>query len=936
MTSTGVATASMVGLRQPSIDSTGTSTVSWVLGGVETGTATMAGTSPPSLRGDFVLANNLVVNGNFDGGTFYGWNGGIGPTGNVVTTSPPGAYEGNFYLTPSSSGVFVSQYIDLTNGFSEAELSSGTAQLDMGMAAIKLFADTSAAAFMGGQWYTAGLGYVGFLTAISNNSLPLDTWTELSATVTIPATARILRLYVYDSGSSPDSHSFDAIYVRKAGTRAILEPAFTSSGSSTVTWGDPPVPPADPGTELLTNGGFEDDFTGWTEGTGGQYFPSSTTPPGAYEGTRYARIASTTFSTLNQQVDLHDAFDPSVISDGLAELYISAAYTKDGTDPNYSAEIDLAFYDSGLGLISSSNILSDTSITQDVWKTSGDIVESVPTNARYAEIILYSEDPDFFAFYDIDWDAVSMKANALPRPVLTSDGTASASFTANQITPITMGGTATATMSGGGTFPIAMSSAGVASTSLVGFPDYRIQSNGSATTSWSPIVSTAVTGTTTASFGAPASSEAVTMAGSSSVSWGIGTVEQGATFSIILSDAENQTVTSQNELSFEAQGSRGVVVWGAQVEYNRSRPSSFVSRTATSLRAADAYTIDNSKLPISDTTLSMFAEFKRNHIEAGKILSVEDGSDAIGLELDSSGQSLHRVTDDGGDVAYILDGVAAENTQVRLASSAQVNDAKLVVDSGSALVDTSLTMAATSSGTTFIGSGYDGIISRIMILPQASSEEALQGYGVPQDPPTYRYIEKLALKSEAIGGTTNKMADSGAFFAGPASTVTCAWLVERTDIVAWATNASGVAVPLTGLTSDVDGNIALGDTYTNIWVGLAYTARYRSGKLAFENQGGTALLQRKRIAELGLLLENTHRDAVRFGEDFDRMRHMNLVRAGAIQNAGTIYSTYDDKSFSFPGSWNTDSRLCLEIQAPYPATLLGLVIGLEWNERGLG
>jgi hypothetical protein len=297
---------------------------------------------------------------------------------------------------------------------------------------------------------------------------------------------------------------------------------------------------------------------------------------------------------------------------------------------------------------------------------------------------------------------------------------------------------------------------------------------------------------------------------------------------------------------------------------------------------------------------------------------------------------LHRVTDDGGDVAYILDGVAAEDTQVRLASSAQVDDAKLVVDGGSALVDTSLTMAATSGGTTFIGSGYDGIISRIMILPQISNEEALQGYGVPQDPPTYRYIEKLALRSEAVGGTTNKMADSGAFFAGPASTVTCAWLVERDDIVAWATNSSGLAVPLTGLSSDVDGNIALGGTYTNIWVGLGYTARYRSGKLAFQNQGGTALLQRKRIAELGVLLENTHRDAVRFGEDFDRMRHMNLVKAGAIQAAGTIYSTYDDKSFSFPGSWNTDSRLCLEVQAPYPATLLGLVIGLEWHERGLG
>ena len=739
---------------------------------------------------------------------------------------------------------------------------------------------------------------------------------------------------------------------------SLPEPTIASAGVSTVTWsraGDVVGAAIAAGTStatfggaapvaaqnLLVNGGFETgSISPWSAMGSLNYLISTGSPPGAYQGSYYISRYTSSFHRTAQILDLVSlGFSTATIDAGGLSLTVSGACTSIQYSGSESARVNAYYYstdpgDSIFGFTSSENIFNQTIATADVWETfSVDV--SIPSGTRYFRIMLYSGGENFFRA--IAWDSMSV-SEPLP-PALTASGTAAASFGGVAFRPtgaIADGGTASASFAGAATVPGTFAGAGVTSTSLVGFPDYRIQSSGTAAATWSPIVSTASSGVAAASFGPPTGSQPFTAAGAATASFAGEAVSTTATFSLILSDVANQTVTSQNEIAFPAEGTRGVVVWGAQLEYNRTRPSSFISRTSTSLRAADAYTIDNASIPLSDTAVSMFAEIKRSHAEAGTILGIADGSDALNLELDSSAQSLHRVRDDGGDVAYIVDGVAVENTLTRLASSAQVDDAKLVVDGGSSLTDTSMTMPAVSGGTTFIGSGYDGIISRIMILPQASSEEALQGYGLVQEPPTYRYIEKLALKSEAIGGSTNKMADSGAFFAGPASTVTCAWLVERSDVVAWATNASGLAVPLTGLTSDVDGNIDLGGTYTNIWVGLGYTARYRSAKLAFQSQGGTALLQRKRVAELGVLLENTHRDALRFGEDFDRMRHMNLVKAGAIQAAGTIYSTYDDKSFSFPGSWNTDARLCLEVQAPYPATLLGLVIGLEWNERGLG
>ncbi len=409
-----------------------------------------------------------------------------------------------------------------------------------------------------------------------------------------------------------------------------------------------------------------------------------------------------------------------------------------------------------------------------------------------------------------------------------------------------------------------------------------------------------------------------------------------ANVKILLANTDDVTLDSNNQPVYEQTEGLGQLIWGAQLEYNRSRPSTYIRTHTGVTRASDAFQADLASIPWDNTQASIFSEISRNHLEAGEILSIISGTDAHKHELDATAQSLYRITDTGVDQAEIIDDVAAESTIVRLASSAAVNDAKFVVDAGSALTDTSLTMPGITTGTVLFGNGYDGLITRAMILPQTSTEEELQEYGEITEPPVYRYIEKLSLRSEAVGGTINKMADSGLFFGGPASSVTLPHLLERTDIVAWATDANGSTGPLTGLSSDVSGVVNLGGTYTDIWIGTEYQARFQSSKLAYMNRGGTPLLQRKRVAELGLLLENTHRDSVRFGGDFTTLRQMDLVREGAIQPSNTIYSVYDGKSFSFPGLWDTDARVCLQVSAPYPATFLGLIIGLEWHERGLG
>jgi len=318
--------------------------------------------------------------------------------------------------------------------------------------------------------------------------------------------------------------------------------------------------------------------------------------------------------------------------------------------------------------------------------------------------------------------------------------------------------------------------------------------------------------------------------------------------SIFLVDAEDPVLDSTNAPVYIQTNQNLLIVWGAQLEFGRNRPSTYMKVESSATRDEDIIYSNLSQIPFDNSQVTLFSEFKPGASGGPcEILATATVDSYHSHELDASDQVVYQIVDTSVSQASITDGVTALDTIYRAASSAIVNDARLVVDSGSELTDTSLSMPDLTGGFVRVGAGFDGIVTRIMILPQTSTEAELQAMGVEVLPNTLRYIEKLCLRSEAIGGTINKMADSGVYAAGPASSVTCSWLAERTDLVAWATNASGVVTPLTGLSADVSGVIALGGTYTDIWIGIGYRARYKSAKLAHANRGGSALTMPKKI-----------------------------------------------------------------------------------------
>ncbi len=237
-------------------------------------------------------------------------------------------------------------------------------------------------------------------------------------------------------------------------------------------------------------------------------------------------------------------------------------------------------------------------------------------------------------------------------------------------------------------------------------------------------------------------------------------------------------------------------------------------------------------------------------------------------------------------------------------------------------------------------------VEDVVILPGTVEDTVYYQVARSVNGSTVRYLEKWALESETVGGTLNKQADSFATFTNsPAAASipagTCSHLVDET-VVVWADglclkDANG---DIATFTVAGDGGVAAltngGTSYsaTTGIVGLAYRGRFKSTKLAYASQLGTALTQRKRLSHLGLLLANTHPLGVKYGPNFDTLDDMPLIDdEGAEVDTDAIWAEYDKDMFEFPGGWGPDERLCLEMNAPRPATVLGVVVGIDEHDK---
>jgi len=238
-----------------------------------------------------------------------------------------------------------------------------------------------------------------------------------------------------------------------------------------------------------------------------------------------------------------------------------------------------------------------------------------------------------------------------------------------------------------------------------------------------------------------------------------------------------------------------------------------------------------------------------------------------------------------------------------------------------------------------ISDGASGEIEDIVTLPDSTEDAVYICVKRTINGTTKRYLERMAKRRESQGSSTygNKMADSFVYTAGAVSTVSAPHLASQTGLIACGFSGSTFVV-LTDLSATGAGSVVLGQTLTKSCVGLPYKWRYKSAKLAYATQG-TPAMQPKRVGEIGINLSNFSRAAINYGPEFSSdyggtgiMFTMPSTEDGQVADTTLVNSIYDEQTFPFGSSWGTDSRVCLAGSAPYPATLLGLLMDIETNQ----
>lgn len=196
------------------------------------------------------------------------------------------------------------------------------------------------------------------------------------------------------------------------------------------------------------------------------------------------------------------------------------------------------------------------------------------------------------------------------------------------------------------------------------------------------------------------------------------------------------------------------------------------------------------------------------------------------------------------------------------------------------------------------------------------------------------YVERLAKVSEVSGGPLNKTVDCHFIYSGvPTATISGLGHLEGQDVVVWADG--GPVVTNDAPIKVVAGAIVLPTTVSNAVIGLAYTGRFKSAKLAYGSAFGTAMTFPKRISKASLIMANVGWKGVRIGRNFTAMTGLPATLRGRPLAPKQVIEHYDFDGAPFNGGWDTDSRLCFQVTSPYPATFLGAVIGIETNERHL-
>ncbi len=242
---------------------------------------------------------------------------------------------------------------------------------------------------------------------------------------------------------------------------------------------------------------------------------------------------------------------------------------------------------------------------------------------------------------------------------------------------------------------------------------------------------------------------------------------------------------------------------------------------------------------------------------------------------------------------------------------------------------------------------WNGLIDefRISTVARWTSNFTPQSYAYA--PATVRYLEKWAMESECVGDTgLTWLADCAKSYTdtGRTTALTGFQHLIGKNIILWADDTGSVGhgkdlspdaagVQTTYAVDTGSGAVTLSEAVHHAVGGLPYAADWRSAKLAYAAEAGTALTQMKRVDKMGVILHQTHNNGLFFGSDSGHLDALPRMDKGAVVDADAIHPVFDQVAFPFPSAWDADARVHLRAKAPRPATVLAIVPTVATNEK---
>lgn len=225
-----------------------------------------------------------------------------------------------------------------------------------------------------------------------------------------------------------------------------------------------------------------------------------------------------------------------------------------------------------------------------------------------------------------------------------------------------------------------------------------------------------------------------------------------------------------------------------------------------------------------------------------------------------------------------------------------------------------------------------GNVERVAVLPGTEEDEVYFVVARDFGGATRRFIELLATRTETQAGLLNRTSDCHLVYGGPPTNVIAVPHLAGQQVVVWADGHPRVTLS-TPFVVPGDGNLVIpGAPVSNAVIGMPYTGRIKTSKLAYGAERGTAMTYPKKVARVGLVMADVPWQGLKIGRSLDQLTSLPATYRGRPLSNDEILIDYDDVPASFNGGWHPDSRVCLSVSSPYSATIMGLVIDMDANE----